>query len=155
MSSLTTRCAYWLPPLLSSLLPLSLIYTFAALLLSARAPSLAQYLLLFIDTLQQISLGSTLIPQTHHQPHLHSLIVWFPSLPLYLLFTHPDSLVRPCELTDSPTPSTFYPRPLSRTRTLSKSKSHAANHRRHRQSDIANPARHPSQYRNNTPLASR
>jgi hypothetical protein len=76
------------------------------------------------------------------------------SLHLYLLFTHPDSLVRPCELTDSPTPSTFYPRPLSRTRTLSKSKSHAANHRRHRQSDIANPARHPSQYRNNTPLAS-
>jgi hypothetical protein len=50
----------------------------------------------------------------------------------------PTDWERPCELTDSPTPSTFYPR----TRTLSKSKSHAANHRRHRQSDIANPARH-------------
>jgi hypothetical protein len=62
--------------------------------------------------------------------------------PLSTYSSHvPTDWERPCELTDSPTPSTFYPRPLSRTRTLSNSKSHAANRRRHRQSDIANPAR--------------
>ena len=74
-------------------------------------------------------------PTTYRQRHHRPLI----SLPLS---SHiPTAWERPCELTDSPTPSTFYPRSLSWTRTLSKSKSHAANHRRHRQSDIANPAR--------------
>jgi hypothetical protein len=68
--------------------------------------------------------------------------------PLFTLFTHPDSLgttlpLRTHRLTDT---DYLYPLPLSRSRTLSKYKSHAANWRRHRQSDIANPARTLSHY---------
>jgi hypothetical protein len=84
-------------------------------------------------------------PLTSNPPLSHNTPLATPPSsypPLSTCSSHiPTGWERPCELTDSPTPSAFYPRPLSRTRTLSKSKSHAANRRRHRQSDIANPAR--------------
>ena len=79
-------------------------------------------------------------PTTYRRPHHHH------HHPLISLFTHPDRLgttLRTHRLTDSPTPTTFYPPP---GQDPSKSKSHAANRRRHRQSGIANPARQAGHY---------
>jgi hypothetical protein len=152
MSSSTTRCAYCHPPLLLLLLLLTNIHACRpanTLLVRPLCP-----LLFFLDTLQQTSLGPDSYPTNASltTPSFSYRLVSPPhTLPQYSSHV-PAAWTRPRVLRTHRLTNYLYPRPLSRTKTLSKSKSHAANRRRHRQSDIANPARPPSHTESNTPL---